>query len=195
MHPDSTDNLFFFWAVTFLFVINVNILRKHSDVVEERNVFCCIVLSGSRCVLDTVWILRIRLEHMCVWVQIKHKDRKCGVCEGRDVSYIVYGKGLTHKHIILWLRPVTLTFFLKERGKAAFNLNCSLLSTLWKCICWVHGSTVIISNVLKGWELKIKKEVEENVMHDALPHHSEARRMWLIKMFSFKTQWLSTFPL
>ncbi len=102
-----------------------------------------------------------------VLAQIKHKDRKCGVSEGRGVSYIVYGKGLTHKHIMLWLRPVALTFFLKERGKAAFNLNCSLLSTLWKCIRWVHGSTVIVSNVLIGWELKIKKEVEENVMHDA----------------------------
>lgn len=124
----------------------------------------CIVLSGSRCcVLDTAWTRRIRLEHMCVQAQIKHKDRKCGVSEGRGVSYIVYGKGLTHKHIILWLRPVTLTFFLKETGKAAFNLNCSLLSTLWKCRRWVHDSTVIISNVLKGWELKIKKEVEENV--------------------------------
>lgn len=127
--------------------------------------------------------------------QIKHKDRKCGVSEGRGVSYIVYGKGLTHKHIMLWLRPVTLTFFLKERGKTAFNLNCSLLSTLEKCIRWVHGSTVLVSNVLKGWKLKIKKEVEENVMHDALPHHSEARRMWLIKMFLLNTVTVNISPL
>lgn len=32
----------------------------------------------------------------------------------------------------------------------------------------------------------LKKEAEENVMLDALLHLSEARRMWLIKMFSLK---------
>lgn len=33
--------------------------------------------------------------------ECKHKDRKCGVSWGGSVSYIVYGEGLTCKHIFL----------------------------------------------------------------------------------------------
>lgn len=40
----------------------------------------------------------------------------------------------------------------------------------------------------------LKKEAEENVMLDALLHLSEARRMWLIKMFSLKHSEWQHFP-
>ncbi len=134
-----------------------------------------------------------------VLAQIKHKDRKCGVSEGRGVSYIVYGKGLTHKHIMLWLRPVALTFFLKERGKAAFNLNCSLLSTavkMYTLSAWQHCNRIKCFDRVGAQDKKrSRRKCHACMMHDALPHHSEARRMWLIKMFLLNTVTVNISPI